>query len=393
MMLEARRLKRCYNLEDLRKMARKRLPSPMYHYLRGGADDEWTLERNTAAFDNYELLPRYLVNVEKVDASVTVLGQELEWPLFCSSTGMSRIFHHEGEVGAVRAAHRSGTLYTLSTLGSTSIEEVAAASDGPRMFQIYVLKDPGLNREFIERCKEANYSALCLTVDVPVGGNRERDYYTGMTVPPKLTLMSRLDVARHLTWSYHYVRSGAAVMANFAHRIFKDTGDTSLMGYVGRQFDKTVDWDAAARMIEQWGGPFAIKGVMCAEDARRSVEAGASAVMLSNHGGRQLDGVPAPVDLVRDVRDTIGNDAEVIVDGGVRRGTHVLKALALGATACSTGRGYLYGLGAGGEAGVDRALQILREEVERDLALLGCVRARDLDQRFVREVAGRGATR
>ena len=392
MMFEARKLKRCYNLEDLRKVARKRLPTPMYHYLRGGADDERSLHNNTAAFDNYELLPRYLVNVEKVDASVTVLGQKLEWPLFCSPTGMSRIFHHEGEVGAVRAAHRSGTMYTLSTLGSTSIEDVAAASEGPRMFQIYVLKDPGLNREFIDRCKEANYSALCLTVDVPVGGNRERDYYTGMTVPPKLTLMSQLDVARHLTWSYHYVRSGAAVMANFAHRV-KDSDDTNLMGYVGRQFDKTVDWDDAARMIEQWGGPFAIKGVMCAEDARRSVEAGASAVMLSNHGGRQLDGVPAPVDLVREVRDTIGGDAEVIVDGGVRRGTHVLKALALGATACSTGRGYLYGLGAGGEAGVDRALQILREEVERDLALLGCVRARDLDLRFVREARRQGAMR
>ena len=391
-MFEARKLKRCYNLEDLRKVARKRLPSPMYHYLRGGADDERSLHNNTAAFDNYELLPRYLVNVEKVDASVTVLGQELEWPLFCSPTGMSRIFHHEGEVGAVRAAHRSGTMYALSTLGSTTIEDVATASEGPRMFQIYVLKDPGLNREFIERCKEANYSALCLTVDVPVGGNRERDYYTGMTVPPKLTLMSRLDVARHLTWSYHYVRSGAAVMANFAHRI-KDSDDTNLMGYVGRQFDNTVNWDDAARMIELWGGPFAIKGVMCAEDARRSVEAGASAVMLSNHGGRQLDGVPAPVDLVREVRDTIGGDAEVIVDGGVRRGTHVLKALALGATACSTGRGYLYGLGAGGEAGVGRALQILREEVERDLALLGCVRARDLDQRFVREVKRQGAMR
>ena len=392
MMFEARKLKRCYNLEDLRKVARKRLPSPMYHYLRGGADDERSLQNNTAAFDNYELLPRYLVNVEKVDASVTVLGQELEWPLFCSPTGMSRIFHHDGEVGAVRAAHRSGTMYSLSTLGSTTIEDVAAASEGPRMFQIYVLKDPGLNREFIERCKEANYSALCLTVDVPVGGNRERDYHTGMTVPPKLTLMSRLDVARHLTWSYHYVRSGPSVMANFAHRI-KDSDDTNLMGYVGRQFDMTVNWDDAARMIEQWGGPFAIKGVMCAEDARRSVEAGASAVMLSNHGGRQLDGVPAPVDLVREVRDTIGGDAEVIVDGGVRRGTHVLKALALGATACSTGRGYLYGLGAGGEAGVGRALQILREEVERDLALLGCVRARDLDQRFVREVRRKGAMR
>ncbi len=384
-MFSKRKLERCYNLEDLRKLARKRLPSPMYHYMRGGADDEWTLRRNTAAFENYELLPRYLVNVEKVDASVTVLGQELEWPLFCSPTGMSRIFHHDGEEGAVRAAHRSGTMYSLSTLGSTSIEDVAAASDGPRMFQIYVLRDPGLNREFIERCKAANYSALCLTVDVPVGGNRERDYYTGMTVPPKLTLMSRLDVARHLTWSYHYIRSGHAEMANFAHRV-RDTDDTNLMGYVGRQFDKTVNWDDAARMIEQWGGPFAIKGVMCAEDARRSVDAGASAVMLSNHGGRQLDSAPAPIDLVRDVRDEIGDDAEVIVDGGVRRGTHVLKALALGATACSTGRGYLYGFGAGGEAGVDRALTILRNEVERDLALLGCVRARELDERYVREV-------
>ena len=380
-----RRLARCHNLKDLRKLARKRLPSPMYHYMRGGADDEYSLRHNTAAFDHYELLPRYLVNVEKVDAGVTVLGQKLEWPLFLSPTGMSRIFHHDGEIGAVRAAHRAGTLYSLSTLGSTRIEDVAAASDGPRMFQIYVLRDPGLNREFIERCKAANFSALCLTVDVPVGGNRERDFATGMTVPPKLTFMSKLDVARHLTWSYRYITSGPAVMANFAHRI-QDREDTNLMDYVARQFDSTVDWDAAARMIEHWGGPFAIKGVMCAADARRSVAAGASAVMLSNHGGRQLDGVPAPVDLVREVRDAIGDAAEVIVDGGVRRGTHVLKALALGATACSTGRGYLYGLGAGGEAGVDRALKLLRDEVERDLALLGCVRARDLDERFVREV-------
>ena len=389
-MASKRKLQRCYNLEDLRKLARRRLPAPMYHYMRGGADDERSLQRNTAAFDNYELLPRYLVDVEKIDAGVTVLGQELEWPLFLSPTGMSRIFHHEGEAGAVRAAHRSGTLYTLSTLGSTSIEDVAAASDGPRMFQIYVLRDPGLNREFIERCREARYSALCLTVDVPVGGNRERDYYTGMTVPPKLTFMSKLDVARHVRWAYRYVTSGAAEMANFAHRI-RDSEDTNLMGYVGRQFDKTVNWDDAARMIEQWGGPFAIKGVMCVEDARRSVQAGASAVMLSNHGGRQLDGVPAPVDLVRDVRDAIGDAAEVIVDGGIRRGTHVLKALALGATACSTGRGYLYGLGAGGEAGVDRALTILRDEVERGLALLGCVRARNLDERYVRETKGRRA--
>ena len=386
----SRKLDRCYNLEDLRKRARKRLPSPMYHYMRGGADDEWSLGNNTAAFDRYELLPRYLVNVEKIDAGVTVLGQELEWPLFLSPTGMSRIFHHDGEIGAARAVHRSGTMYSLSTLGSTSIEDVAAASEGPRMFQIYVLRDPVLNREFIERCREAKYSALCLTVDVPVGGNRERDFHTGMTVPPKLTFMSKLDVARHVGWSYHYLRSGAAEMANFAYRV-RDSEDTNLMGYVSRQFDMTVDWDDAARMIEQWGGPFAIKGVMCAEDARRSVEAGASAVMLSNHGGRQLDGAPAPVDLVREVRDAIGDAAEVIVDGGVRRGTHVLKALALGATACSTGRGYLYGLGSGGEAGVDRALKILRDEVERDLALLGCVRARDLDGRYVREVGHPGA--
>ena len=392
MMSSVRRLDRCYNLEDLRKLARKRLPSPMYHYMRGGADDEWSVRRNTAAFDNYELLPRYLVNVENVDAGVTVLGQKLEWPLFLSPTGMSRIFHHDGEAGAARAAHRSGTMYSLSTLGSTSIEDVAAASDGPRMFQIYVLRDPGLNREFIERCREARYSALCLTVDVPVGGNRERDFYTGMTVPPKLTFMSKLDVARHVRWTYRYLTSGAAEMANFAHRV-RDSEDTNLMGYVGRQFDSTVNWDDAARMIEQWGGPFAIKGVMCAADARRAVQAGASAVMLSNHGGRQLDGVPAPVDLVREVRDEIGDAAEVIVDGGVRRGTHVLKALALGATACSTGRGYLYGFGAGGEAGVARALQLLRDEVERDLALLGCVRARDLDERYVREVKGVGVAR
>lgn len=383
-----RGVERCFNIAELRKRARKKMPAPMFHYIDGGADDEWTLRRNTEAFDHYEFLPKCLVDVSKIDTRTTLFGQQIEWPFFLSPTALSRLFHYQGEPAAARAAHAAGTLYSLSSFSSTSIEDVGKLTPGPKVFQVYVLKDRGLTREFIQRAKDAGFVALQLTVDVPgVSGNRERDIVTGMTVPPKLSLMSLIDIALHPAWVYRHLTTPKIDMANVAHR--PPPGSDSLGGiieYLNAQLDRSVTWDDAEWMIKEWGGPFAVKGVARPEDARRCIDIGATAVMLSNHGGRQLGFAPAPIDTLKAVRDAVGHGLEVIVDGGVRRGSHVLKALALGADACSGGRPYLYGLGAGGEAGVNKALSILRGELERDMALLGVSSIAHLDETILRKV-------
>ncbi|MDX1562994.1 MAG: alpha-hydroxy acid oxidase [Gammaproteobacteria bacterium] len=385
--MRKKRVERAYNIAELRRLAKKRLPAPMFHYIDGGADDEWTLKRNTSAFDAVEFRPRCLVDVDKIDMSTSVFGERIEWPFFCSPTALSRLFHYEGERAVARAAAESGTVYSLSSFSSMSIEEVSKLSDGPKVFQVYVLKDRELTREFLQRARESGYKALQLTVDVAVSGNRERDIVTGMTVPPKLSLMSLIDIAMHPAWVYRHLTSPKIDMANVAHR--PPPGSDKLGGiiqYLNNQLDRAVTWDDAEWMINEWGGPFAIKGVMSAEDAKRAQSVGATAVMLSNHGGRQLDFSPAPFDMLKEVLDQVGGSLEVIVDGGIRRGVHILKAMALGATCCSAGRPYLYGLGAGGEAGAKQALKILRTELERDMALIGCAKLADLDPSMLSRV-------
>ncbi len=374
----------CHNIAHLRAMAKARLPAAMFHYIDGGADDETTLRGNTSAFGAHALIPHSLVDVSNIDTRITLLGQTLNWPVILAPTGMSRLFHHEKELGVARAAAKSGTLYTLSTLGTTSLEEVAAATDGPKMFQIYILKDRGLTAEFVERCKAAKYNALCLTVDMPVAGNRERDKLTGMVMPPRFTASSLLSFALHPRWSLNLLRDPNFQLANVAHRVDAlGAGAMSVIDYINSQFDRTVTWADVDWLAQQWGGPLVIKGITDAADATKARDAGASAIMISNHGGRQLDSSPAPVDCIALMRDAIGHDLELIVDGGVRRGTHVLKALALGADACSIGKAYLYGLAAGGQKGVEHALTLLRSEIERDLALLGCPRITDINSRFL----------
>jgi len=341
----------------------------MFHYIDGAAEDEVTLRANTGDFDVWRWAPNYLVDVAKVDPSARIMGMESTLPLMLSPTGMSRLFHPDGEIAVSRAAAAQGLPYCLSTMGSTTIEDVAAASEGAHCFQIYGFRDRALTREFIERARAAGYQSLCLTVDVPVAGNRERDLRTGLMVPPRLTIASALAIAARPGWLVRYLKSEPLSLANVSHRV-KDT-DGALVEYINGQFDPSLTWDDVAWMVEAWGGPFAIKGVLRADDARRAIEVGASAVMVSNHGGRQLDGAVTPIEILPDIVEAVDGRAEVILDGGVRRGSHVLKAIALGATACMIGRPYLYGLGAAGQPGVDRALSILREEIMRAMALLG----------------------
>jgi len=378
-------LQRCYNIADLRQLARRRLPAPMFHYIDGGADDERSLARNTSAFDDYEFLPRVLQDIAQIDLSTSILGSRIDLPFFLAPTGMSRLFHRDKELGVARAAGAYRTLYSLSTMGTTSIEDIAALGAGPCMFQVYIFRDRGLTRELVERCRAAKIQALCLTVDTPLAGNRERDRVYGMSMPPRLTWGSAWSFVTHPAWAAGMLLQPDFQLANVAHRVDGiGAGTIGLIDYVNKQFDRSITWRDAAWLAEQWGGPFAIKGLLRAEDARQAVDIGATAVMLSNHGGRQLDGAAAPVSCVAPVRDAVGDALEIIVDGGIRRGTHVLKALALGADACSIGRSYLYGLAASGQRRVEHALHLLREELLRDMALLGCQRLDQLSPDLLR---------
>ncbi len=366
------RLKNCYNTEDFRQLAKRRLPSPIFHYIDGGADDEVTLRRNTESFDTCDLVPNVLAGVDNVDLSTEVLGQRLDFPVFMSPTAMQRLFHHDGERALAKAAENLGTMFSVSTIGTRSIEELGAFA-AAKLFQIYIHNDPALTTDLIARCKEAKYDALALTVDAIVAGNRERDYASGMTTPPKLTPRSLLSFALHPEWSLNYVFREKFNLPNVSKFIKAGSNvQSSIVDYINTQMKRSINWDDAAQMIEEWGGPFAIKGVMSVDDARRSVDAGASAIMVSNHGGRQLDGSRSPFDQLDAIVDAVGGQIEIILDGGVRRGTHVLKALAKGATACSGGRMYLYALAGAGSAGVERAMSLLKAEIERDMILMGC---------------------
>jgi L-lactate dehydrogenase (cytochrome) len=375
------RIKDCNNTADFRRLAKKRLPAPLFHYIDGGADDEVTLRRNTEAFDNVRLIPDALADLSEMDLSVNVLGQDIDWPVFCSPTAMTRLFHHAGEQAVCREAFNHNTMYSLSSLSTVSIEEIGRTTAGPKCFQLYIHKDRALSWDFIDRCKEAKFSAICLTVDTLVAGNREKDLYTGMVIPPRFTLRSLFSFMTHPSWSFNYLFSKKFELANVAGQIAEGTGKlTSVVEYMNSQFDRSITWKDAAEAIERWGGPFAIKGVMSVEDARRAVDVGASAIMISNHGGRQLDGSTAPFDQLADIVDAVGGEIEIILDGGVRRGTHVLKALAMGAKACMIGRGYLYAVAAGGQPGVSRAMTRLRDEIERDMILMGCSSVKELNR-------------
>jgi L-lactate dehydrogenase (cytochrome) len=375
---------RCFNIMDFRQIAERRLPAPVFHYIDGGADDEWSLRRNTAAYDDYELLPAHLSDVSEIDLRSSLFGQPVDWPVMIAPTGASRLFHRDGEPAVARAAAAFNMPYSLSTVGTTTIEDIAAIGDHPKVFQIYVFRDRGLTRNFVERCKEARYTALCLTVDTPVAGNRERDSYYGMMATAKPALRSVPSMLRHPGWLYRAVVRKDMELVNITQaEDAPQFTDMSVKDFIDSQFDRSLTWKDVEWLAAQWDGPLVIKGVQTVEDCRKAADAGATAVMLSNHGGRQLEGAPAPVDCIAAVADALRDRLEIICDGGIRRGTHIVKALALGANACSIGRAYLYPLAAGGQAGVERALGLLRDEMLRCMALIGCDAAAGLDRRYV----------
>ena len=372
----------CHNVKDFRNLAKKRLPSPIFHYIDGAADDEITYKRNTDAYEECDLIPNVLSGVDKVDMSTTVMGQKLDIPLYCAPTALQRLFHHEGEIGVAKAAEKFGTMFGISSLGTASIEEISNLVKTPKLFQLYVHKDKGLNKALIERCKESNFEAMAVTVDTAVGGNRERDLYTGFTIPMKLKLSSAVSFMLHPKWAVDYFTKPKWELSNLKDHISEGTKVMTTIGdYFTKMLDNSMSWKDVENINKEWGRQFAIKGVMSVDDAKKAVDVGASAIMVSNHGGRQLDGSRSPFDQLAEIVDAVGDKIDIICEGGIRRGTHVLKALSLGAKACSGGRMYLYALAAGGQKGVEKSLSNLRNEIERDMKLMGVSNVKELTRK------------
>ncbi len=375
----------CHNVKDFRNLAKKRLPSPIFHYIDGAADDEITYKRNTDAYEECDLIPNVLSGVDKVDMSTTVMGQKLDMPLYCAPTALQRLFHHEGEVGVAKAAEKFGTMFGISSLGTASIEEISNLVKTPKLFQLYVHKDKGLNKALIDRCKESNFEAMAVTVDTAVGGNRERDLYTGFTIPMKLKLNSVASFMLHPKWAVDYFTKPKWELSNLKDHISEGTTVMTTIGdYFTKMLDNSMSWKDIEKINQDWGRQFAIKGVMSVDDAKKAIDVGASAIMISNHGGRQLDGSRSPFDQLSEIVDAVGDKIDVICEGGIRRGTHVLKALSLGAKACSGGRMYLYALAAGGQKGVEKSLSNLHSEIERDMKLMGVSNVKELTRKNIK---------
>jgi len=366
------RLSDCHNIEDFRRLAKQRLPWPVFDYIDGAADDELTKGRNTTSYADCDLVPDVLAGVQEVDTSVTILGLKSALPLILSPTALQRVFHWQGERAVARAAQKFGLWFGISSLATVSIEEVGAMVSTPKMFQFYYHKDRGLNRSMIERCKAAKFDAIALTVDTIVSGKRERCARSGFTSPPRFTPSSALSYAIKPRWALDYMLREKFSLPNLDTHVTEGTGEAvSIASYFNSMLDQTMDWKAAEQIRDDWGGTFCLKGVMSVADAKRAVDMGFDAIMISNHGGRQLDGSRSPFDQLPEIVDAVGGQIEIICDGGVRRGTHVLKALAAGANCASGGRLYLYALAAAGQPGVERAIGLLKDEIERGMKLMG----------------------
>ncbi len=379
-----RRLRKGVSVADLRKIARRRLPRGVFDYIDGGAEDELAMSANSEAYRRVTFRPRVLRDMSDIETSSTLLGKPIPLPLVLAPTGFTRIADPAGELAVARAAQRAGLPYALSTLGTRSIEEVAGVSSGRLWFQVYMWKDRGLVAEMVQRAAVSGYEALCLTVDTAVFGKRERDVRRGFTLPPKLGLSTILDGIIHPGWTWQFLTNDPILFANVAGRSVGEGGETvALAEYVSNQFDPSLSWGDIEWLRARWDGPIVIKGIQTVEDAKIAAEEGIEAVAVSNHGGRQLDSSPATLTLLPQVVDAVGDRIEVICDGGVRRGSDIVKAVALGASACMAGRAYLYGLGAAGEAGVDHVLDLFASDMRRTMALIGCRTVKELDREYV----------
>ena len=367
------KLSQCHNFQDFRLLAKQKLPSPVFNYIDGAADDEVTYARNTSSFNDVDLIPNVLAGVDKVDLSTTIFDKKIEMPLYCAPTAVQRLFHHDGERAVARAAEKYGTMFGVSSLSTVSVEEINSIIDTPKMFQFYFHKDRGLNSSMLQRAKEQNFDVLALTVDTITGGNRERDLRTGFTIPPNMDIYSIVDFLIKPQWTFNYLTHKKFELPHLQEYVSEGTNVfTSIGSYFSNMLDQSMNWDDAEKLCSEWDGHFALKGIMSVEDAKKAVDIGCTGIMVSNHGGRQLDGSRAPFDQLAEIVDAVGDKIDVICEGGIQRGTHVLKALSLGAKACSGGRLYLYALAAAGQKGVERALSQIRNEIERDMKLMGC---------------------
>ena len=366
------RLKNCHNFHDFRKLAKQRLPSPIFNYIDGAADDELTCRRNSQSFDDCDLVPNVLKGVSDIDMSVTVMGQKLQMPLFCSPTALQRLFHHEGERATAGAAAKYGTMFGVSSLGTVSLEELRRMYNTPQIYQFYFHKDRSLNKAMMERAKAAGIDVMMLTVDSITGGNRERDLRTGFSIPFRLTLSGMMQFALKPMWGVNYVTHESFKLPQLDEHVDMSGGAVSIGRYFTEMLEPSMNWDDVAEMVKLWDGQFCLKGVMSAEDVKKAIDIGCTGVVLSNHGGRQLDGSRSPFDHLAEVVDAVGDNIDIILDSGVQRGTHVLKALSLGAKAVSGGRFYLFPLAAAGQPGVERSLGLMRDEIERGMRLMGC---------------------
>jgi L-lactate dehydrogenase (cytochrome) len=366
------RLRDCHNFHDFRELARRRLPGPIFDYIAGGADDEATLRQNTASFERCDLVPNVLRGVETLDLSVSVMGQKLAMPVYCSPTALQRLFHHDGERAVAAAAAKFGTMFGVSSLGTVSLEELRKAYDTPQVYQFYFHKDRALNHAMMQRAKQAGVNVMMLTVDSITGGNRERDLRTGFSIPFRLTLGGMFQFAIKPMWAINYLTHEKFKMPQLDEFVDMSGGAMSIGRYFTEMLDPAMRWNDVAEMVGLWNGQFCLKGIMSVADAKRAAEIGCTGIILSNHGGRQLDGSRSAFDQLAEVVDAVGDRIDVMMDGGVQRGTHVLKALSLGAKAVGVGRYYLFPLAAAGQPGVERALSLMRTEIERDMKLMGC---------------------
>ncbi len=383
-----RRFDRAANIDDLRLIAKRRLPGGIFDYIDGGAEDETSLLNNREAYQRYEFVPRILRDVSGIDTSTTFLGRTLTSPIIFSPTGFTRIAHSDGELAVARVAAQHQLPYCLSTLSTRSIEEVASVSNGPKWFQVYVWRDRALVHDMLQRAEAHGYEAIMLTVDTAVLGRRERDVRRGFTLPPKLGPGTIIDGITHPAWTWDFVRHDPITFANISGAAGRSVGTAvTLSDFISEQFDPALSWDDIAWFRERWKGHIILKGVQSVEDAVMAQQHGVNAVALSNHGGRQLDGAPAPIELIAPVAHATNGSLPIICDGGVRRGGDILKAIALGASVCTMGRSYLYGLGAAGEAGVEKAYGMLESELRRSMALTGTRTIAEVSGSLVRTVS------